>query len=335
MVSSALSVAAQERVQEFAWSYPAERFKELSILNRLGNVDIRQGGEQFEIQAEIRVKAKSLEKADAVMQHVRIEAVESLSMLNLSTILEKEFTIRRLFFGVSIEIDYHVKIPKGKKLSVANKNGSVLAGRFSGDLNIDIVSGDFKAQQVEGDFTAKLDDGLFEVQQVNRFSGEFRSAEVKLHAGKRVKVSGEGSNINVIKAEEAIAKVAGGSLYIGNVNQVELHAAGAKCEIQDVAKSLRADTRAGRLVVHSIHPFFSTVEVSSSSTKVALSFRPGGGFHINFKHDNIKIVLPNNLVLESKPTTKRKVFIESGFVGDKPFNSQVELNIMGGEIVIQ
>jgi hypothetical protein len=332
---SASGIKAQERVQEFSRSYPADRFQELSILNRLGNVDIRQGGDQFEIQAEIKVKAKTMEKVDEVMQYLRVDVAERGSVLNASTVLEKEFTIKRLFFGVSIEVDYHVKIPKGKKLSVANKDGSVLMGNFSGDLNVEVISGDFKARQVEGEFTAKLKDGFFDAREVNRLVGEFESAEVKINRGQRVKLTGIGSKIELMNAGEVIAKASGGSLYLGNVETVELHAAGAKCEIQDVSGSLRADTRSGGLLVHSINQFFSAVDVTSTDTRVTLAFRPGGGFSMNFKHDNIKIEIPKNYALEVKPTTDKKVFIESGFVGDTRYKSQVSLNLTGGRLVIQ
>jgi hypothetical protein len=335
MLLSACGIRAQERVQEFSRSYPADRFQELSILNRLGNVDIRQGGDQFEIKAEIKVKAKTMEKVDEVMQYLRIDVTERQSVLNVSTVSEKEFTIKKLFFGVSIEVDYHVKIPKGKKLSVANKNGSVLMGNFTGDLDVEVISGDFKVQQVEGEFTAKLKDGFFEAREVNRLVGEFESAEVKVNKGKRVKLTGIGSKIEVMEAEEAIAKVSGGALYLGGVETAELHAAGAKCEIQDVSESLRADARSGSLQVYSINHLFSAVDVTSSDTRVSLSFRPGGGFSMNLKHNNIKMEIPANYALEVKPTTNKKVFIESGFIGDKQYQGQVSLNIMGGRLVIQ
>jgi hypothetical protein len=170
---------------------------------------------------------------------------------------------------------------------------------------------------------------------VNRFTGEFKSAEVKIYAGKRLKLNSERSNLDVMKAEEVIAKSTGGTLHLGTVDAVDLNAAGTKCEIQDVSESLRADTRWGRLEVRSINHQVSTVEVTASDTKVALAFRPGGGFNMNFKHNNMKIDIPGNFLLEKKPTMNKRVFIESGFIGDKQFDSQVSLNITGGEIIIQ
>jgi hypothetical protein len=335
MVLGACGVEAQERVREFSRSYPAERFKEVTVLNQLGNVEVRQGGDLFEIRAEIRVSARSMNKADEVMEYLRVVAVEGTNMLNLSTVMEKDFTIKKLFFGVSIGVDYLVKIPKGKKLSVVNKNGSVLVGSFSGELNVDVASGDFKARDVEGDFTAKLKNGVFEVQEVNRFTGEFLSAEVKISGGKRLKLTGEGSNLNVMKADEVVAKTVGGTLFLGSVEQLALNARATRCEVRDLAESLQADCYAGGLTVYSVNQFFSTVEVTASGTAVALAFRPGGGFRVNFKHDNIKIELPPAFTLESKPTMKKKVVIESGFVGDTRYDSQLSLNITGGRVVIQ
>jgi hypothetical protein len=334
MLSSVIRLNAQERVQEFAWSYPADRFQELTILNRLGNVDVRQGGDLFEIKAEVRIKAKSGEKVDEIMEYLKIDAIERPTILHVSSVLEKNLTFKKLFCGVSVYVDYRVKIPKGKKLSVANKDGSVIIGNFTGDLNVEVVTGDFKARQIEGDFTAKLTDGLFEVQDVNRFTGDFQSATVKIISGSRLKLNSDGSKIDVGKAEEIIAKCAGGTLNVNSVDEINLAAAGAKCEIQDVSESFRGDLRSSRLVVRSINHFFSSVDIAATNTNIALHFRPGGGFNMNLKHDNIKIALPAHFALETKPTMNRKVFIESGFIGDKQFNSQVSLNVTGGKVSI-
>ncbi|MDR0544563.1 MAG: hypothetical protein LBG30_04360 [Odoribacteraceae bacterium] len=335
LLSSVLGVNAQERVQEFVRSYPADRFQELTLLNRLGNVDVRQGGDQFEIKAEIRVKAKTMARADEIIEYLKVEAIERPTILHVTTDLEKDLTFKKLFFGVSVYVDYHVKIPKGKKLSVANKNGSVILGDFTGDLNVEVSSGDFRARYIEGDFTAKLTDGLFEVQEVNRFTGDFFSAKVTIHSGNRVKLTGEGSRIEILKAEQVIAKCAGGTLRLGDVDEVDLHAAGVKCEIQDLSESCRADTRSGQLTLHSINHLFSSVDITASGTQVALSIRPGGGFNVNLKHGNTKVKLPADFILETKPTVNKNVFIESGFIGNKQFNSQLSLNITRGKITIE
>jgi hypothetical protein len=335
MLLSAYSIKAQERVQEITRSYPADRFQELTILNNLGNVDIRQGGDTYEIQVDVRVKAKTLEKVDEILQYVKVEIEERRNTLQLSTVSEKDFTIRKLFFGVSVEVDYHVKVPKGKKLSVANKNGSVLMGDFAGDLNIEVISGDFKAQRVEGEFTGKLKGGNFEVLEVNNFTGEFESAEAKLSEGKRLRITATSSKVEITKAEDVIAKTTGGRFYTGHVETASINASGTRCELQGIAESLRADVRMGSLAVLAVDHFFSSVDITGAGTKVNLTFRPGGGFAMNFKHNKINIELPRDYALETKPTTDRRVVIDTGFIGDKQFDSQVTLNLMGGSLVVQ
>jgi hypothetical protein len=335
MLLSACSIQAQERVQAITRSFPADRFQELTILNSLGNVDVRQGGDTFEIQADIRVKAKTLDKADEVLQYVKVEVEERRNTLQLTTVSGKDFTIKKLFFGVTVEVDYHVKIPKGKRLSIANKNGSVLVGDFAGDLNVEVISGDFKAQRVEGEFTGKLKGGFFDVLEVNNFTGEFESAEVKLTGGKRLKITATNSKVEIMKAEDVIAKTTGGRFYVGRVETASVNASGTRCELQGIAESLRADVRMGSLAVHAIDHFFSSVDITGAGTKVALTFRPGGGFSLNFKHNNIKVELPRDYALETKPTIAKRVVIDTGFIGDKQFNSQVTLNLMGGSLVVQ
>ncbi|MDR0765886.1 MAG: hypothetical protein LBF09_02980 [Odoribacteraceae bacterium] len=334
-LSCAFSATAQERASEFNRVYPADRFQELILLNRLGNVDVRQGGDQFEIKAEIMVKAKTLEKADEVMEYLKIDVTERPGILHVNTLLEKDLTFKKLFHGVSVYVDYHVKVPKGKKLGIANKNGNVFLEDFTGDLNVEVISGDFKARHVEGDFTAKLTGGNFEVQDVNRFTGDFSSANVNIRSGERLKLTGDGSHVDIIEAGEVIAKCSGGSLYLGRVDEVNLHAAGAKSEIQHLRGALRADTRSGQLAVHSVDRLFSAVDITASGTRIALSIQPGGGFNVNFRHDNIKIKLPRDFVLETKPTMKKKVSVESGFVGDKQYNSRLSLDVTGGSVTIE
>jgi hypothetical protein len=334
MLLVACSVRAQERVQESSWNYPADNFRELTILNHLGNVDIRQGGDQFEIRTEIRVAARTMDKVDEVMQYLRITASDRQGVLALSTISDKDFTVKKIFFGVTIEVDYHVKIPKGKKLSVANRNGNVLVSNFAGDLNIEVISGNFKARKIEGDFTAKLTNGTFEVEEVNDIVGDFTSAAVKIPRAHRVKLTGDASDIQITEATETIAKLTGGIFRLASTGTAELHASGAKCEIMNLSGALRADTRYGELFVNSILPTFAAVDITSNGTKITLALPPDGGFNVNFRHDNMKIVMPPNYVLETKPTTNRRVVIETGFIGDKQYRGQLSLNITGGRLLI-
>ena len=176
-----VNVWAEEGSKEFKKSFPAASFNELTVTNRYGNIDVRQEGDEFAITASVWVEAKTKAKVDEILEYISITAKEQGGVLNVETLFRKDMSLRQMFAGVTVSIDYHIKVPRGKKVRLVSTDGGVSTSDFTGDLSVEIVSGNFKANSVtRGEFSVKQNKGEFEVEKVENRGGDRREAGLYL-----------------------------------------------------------------------------------------------------------------------------------------------------------
>lgn len=332
-----LNVWAEEGTKEFKQSFPAASFKELIVSNRYGNIDVRQEGEEFAIAATVWVEAKNKAKVDEILEYIAITAKEQGSALNVESVFKKDMGLKQTFSGVTVSVDYHIKVPVGKKVRLLSTDGGVSMTDFTGDLSVEIVSGNFKANTVlGGEFSIKQSKGEFEVEQVAVFNGEFKSCKVKIGEGTDMKLDCNSTSLQLMEADNLTLKTSGGTCYLGMIDNLTGSSLYTKYEVQDIGDRLWMDMRWGELNVRNVHLSFSSLEVKSSSAKVGLTFMEGCGYALDInRNKNMKVELPQGVTLEAKPTTNKNTVLETGFVGDKKYSGRVNLNLSGGSLFIQ
>ena len=332
-----VNVWAEEGTKEFKQSFPAASFNELIVSNRFGNIDIRQEGEEFAITATVWVEAKNKAKVDEILEFISITAKERGSALNVETKFGKDMSLQQTFSGVTISVDYHIKVPVGKKLRLLSTDGGVSMTTFNGNLNVEFMSGNFKADAITGgEFSIKQSKGEFEVEKVAVFNGEFKSCKVKIGEGTDMKFDCNSTALQLMEADNLTLKTSGGSCYLGMIENMSGNSFYTKYEVQDIGGSLWMDMRWGELNVRNINLSFSSVEVKGSSAKVGLTFMEGCGYTLDInRNKNLKMELPQGVTLETKPTTVKNSVLETGFVGDKKYSGKVNLNLSGGSLFIQ
>lgn len=333
----ALGAQAQERRKEFTGTYPAGDYKEITLSNRYGNIEVRQGGDQFEVQAVIVVRAKNAERATEVLQYIRIETEEVGGVLHVRTMFDKDFSVTRIFSGITIEIDYRVRIPRGKAARIVNRDGGIAIGDFVGDLTAEVVNGNFTGRSVtDGVLAVSLSNGEFDLPSFSRLTGEFRNATVKLGEGESANLTTHSSSVRLIDADELTVKSSSGSCYVGNVETLNIHSSYTKYEIQDVGGTLRAETRWGEVNVRNVDYTFSLVEMTSAYTRIGLTFMEGSGYQLEMRYNkSVKRDLHPGIELVKKPTGETTALFEAGFVGDRKMSGRVNLNLSAGSIFIQ
>ena len=333
VVLCTLSVKAAERTKEFTKRYPAADYKEITILNRYGNIELRQGGEVFEVQAIIAIQGKNQAKVDELAEYIRVVADEDSRVLQIRTVFDKDILMSQLFSGISVDVDYRIRVPRGKQVRIVNRDGSIITGDYTGDLSVELESGNFVAKSVtEGVFSIKLTKGEFSVPRLDRLEGDFRTSTVKIGAGTDFKLDCGASVLHLMRADQVTIKSSGGNCFLGEVERLTVNSSYTKYETQHIGTSIAADCRGGEFYVRNIHTLFSQVAVKSSYTKVGLSFMAGGGFSLELRYNKgVKMDVSSHYALEKRPTTGNN-FFETGFIGDEKFTGKVILNLSGGSL---
>ena len=210
----AVNAWAEEGSKEFKKSFPAASINELTVTNRYGNIDVKQEGDEFSITTSVWVEAKTKAKVDEILEYISITAKEQGAVLNVETLFQKDMSLRQMFAGVTVSVDYHIKVPKGKKVRLVCTEGGASVADFVGDMNVEIVSGNFKANSVTGgEFSVKQNKGEFEVEKLGNMTAEFKSCKVKIGEGKEMKL-GE-LNVRNINFSFATVDVKGSSTKVG------------------------------------------------------------------------------------------------------------------------
>ena len=184
----AVNAWAEEGSKEFKKSFPAASINELTVTNRYGNIDVKQEGDEFSITTSVWVEAKTKAKVDEILEYISITAKEQGAVLNVETLFQKDMSLRQMFAGVTVSVDYHIKVPKGKKVRLVCTEGGASVADFVGDMNVEIVSGNFKANSVTGgEFSAAIGK-----------SGSCGGAEASRRPRTAVFVSGGGTNLQAL-----------------------------------------------------------------------------------------------------------------------------------------
>ena len=147
----AVNAWAEEGSKEFKKSFPAASINELTVTNRYGNIDVKQEGDEFSITTSVWVEAKTKAKVDEILEYISITAKEQGAVLNVETLFQKDMSLRQMFAGVTVSVDYRIKVPKGKKVRLVCTEGGASVADFVGDMSVEIVSGNFKANSVTGE----------------------------------------------------------------------------------------------------------------------------------------------------------------------------------------
>ncbi len=332
------SIYASVSEKKYQRKIPKKGFEELVISNKYGRIEVEQStGNQIEVSVRIVATAKTDAKADEMLDLVTIRETYAGNALNFETDIAKDIALTQLLAGTTVNIDYTVVVPEGMRLRLINTNGNVMMTDFVGEVNVDIKSGSFTANSVkEGELYIKQEGGSFEIADVGVMSGEFKSCEMKIENAERVKLVTTSSSGLLGKIEKLNIRSFGGSISLGEIEEMSGSSSYTKYEVQDIGSMLNMDMKWGEINVRNIHTDFSEVNITGFFTKVGLTFMDDAGYHLEIRYNkSLKMELPCDMVLDERPTPKKNVMVASKTVGNPKYGGKVILNLSNGSLYIQ
>ncbi|MCC8174566.1 MAG: hypothetical protein LIO65_09490 [Odoribacter sp.] len=332
------SIQAQSSKREYRFSNYEANINEVVISTKASTIDIEQTKkDSIIVQATVVVSAKNQAKADEVIQVIDVyEAIEG-SFLKVETEFLKDLTLKQIFAGVDLTINYKISIPEDIKLRIINTDGNVFLGDFIGDLNIDLKSCNFRMGNIRtGEMVAQVSNGTFKADYVAKLTGDFKNCPITFDGGKDVKIVASNASISIGSVERLDIRTTGSGVNLGQIEDMTAICSGTKFEIQDIGDVLKMDIKRGEVNVRNIHRDFSNVDIKGSYTKVGLSFQQGAGYNLEIKQNKaLKTDIPMDFNLTEKPTSDKNVVVKTGFIGDKKYNGKVLLDLRAGNVFIQ
>ena len=142
-------------VEEFSFEIEARKQSRLRLEGINGEIDVTgvPGASKVEIWGERRVKAESIEDANAWMKKLEVRVSESNDEIFVKTIQPKETQ------GRTLEVVYHVRMPQAWEALVSNLNGSVFIDSLAGKATIVLLNGNVELREISKTISIGLTNG--------------------------------------------------------------------------------------------------------------------------------------------------------------------------------
>ncbi|MBC8054088.1 MAG: hypothetical protein H7Y13_13565 [Sphingobacteriaceae bacterium] len=202
----AMSGNLVEKVKRISKSYPVDGKDKLSIANQFGKVVINVWAKnEIKVDVEIRAFEGSDDKAQALLDGVRIEESKKGDLIHFKTHIDKQSNggIQR---GNGrddrgVLVDYIVYMPSRNSLAVNNKFGSISLPDFDGQVSIKNSYGSLSAADLNHS------SNVIEVSYGSASIGKFTTGSIKVSYG----------SLSISSANQVNADVRYGSTKIGRV----------------------------------------------------------------------------------------------------------------------
>lgn len=334
-----LNLEAAVSEKKYEKTFSKEGIEELVISNRYGRIEVEQtDGTEISIAVNMAVTAKTDSKSDEILEVISVKETQSGNSLDLETVFGKDMALKQLLSGITLSIDYKISMPKGIKLRLINVDGNVFLSDFTGELNADIRDGNFKAASLKGEdsFYIKQNKGNIDIDDVESMDGDFKSCIIKIESAQNIKMVAGDCEGHLNSVEKLNIRTSGGTMKLGQIEDMSGSSSMTKYEIQDVGNILTMDMKMGEINVRNIHFNFSEVNIKGSFTKVGLTFMEDAGYKLELKHNkSLKMDLPRGMQLEERPTSEKNMVIGTKFIGNIKYSGKVVLNLSNGNLYIQ
>lgn len=338
LVLAGMLSKAEGREKTYEKTFPKEGVEELVLSNTSGKMEIVQSeGTEITVSAIMKVTAKSDAKADEVLEQIRISDTKMSSYVKIETVFEKDMGLKQFLSGMSIQVDYKINVPRGIKLRLISNNGNVYLGNFTGELNADIRNGDFKAAVLKGgEVYVKQEKGIFSVEEVAWLNGDFKSSTIQVGSGDEIRLNTSSCDGELESVDKLNIRSSGGSMQIGDVEELRGSSSFTKYEVLDLANVLDMDMKMGEMNVRNVQLLFSEIRLKGSFTKVGLTFMKDAGYQLEIKRNkSLKLDLPQGVTLEEQPTSVKNILDGKAFVGNVKYSGKVFLELSNGSLFIQ
>lgn len=272
-------------------SFKVNKDVRLEVDNRYGMVHVNTWNKnQVDLKVEIIVKRRKEGLAKELLDRIEIDIdQEGKSMLSFETQIEGNVNTSG---SESMEINYHLHIPKTADLELENRYGDIFLAAFNGPVNIDLAYGHLKAEQLtHQQSTLDLAYGNGELGEMQ--AGELETSYFSIDIGKlgEVVLDNAYGKVEIEKAEKIKVNSRYGDLKIGELFQLEGEVAYANLEIRKLEGSLILEARyAGEVEVSELAASVRTVDIDSRYSSIDLRYTNELEANLEFetKHANLR-----------------------------------------------
>jgi len=339
LVLFTLGMQAQvpEYTRHISRSFPVGSNMSVEVTNKYGRIQIIPWTEDsVKFNIDMRIRAKDNQKLEKLKQNVEFEFTPGQYFVLARTkfgdsgsdVIKDIVDIAGSYLSASnsVSINYTVMIPSRVPLKIENKFGNVYMDDYEGSLNLTLSYGDMKANRLLGRSDIKLTSGDGEINYLK--DGQMYISYGNIHVGDAGKlfVQTRSSNITIDKSVSLKLDSRRDKVYLNNVTSLSGTSYFSNLNITSLQSDLNLTSRYGDLAVNNIQRSFSSINLSSELTDLALAFEKPLTFSLDLTHhQDVLFMYPKaNALLKTKTfDAENKIFNTSGTIGTGTIDSEV------------
>jgi hypothetical protein len=337
-----LSIKAQdtEFIKNYSKDYGVNVDTKLEIINKYGNVDIRDWNKNsVSIEVEVKANTSNKNKAEKILENIDIEFSEIGNSISVETTFGESF---KKVFGFwngdskKFEINYVVNMPASIPLNLQNKYGSVFISELTSTSNIEVRYGNLKANRIihgeEKPLTQIIlaySDGTIEECKWSKF--DIKYSKININKSKALVIISKNSKVFIDDGTSVVSESKYDNYEIGKIMNFLTTSGYSNFKFNEISKKIQVESKYSDFKVDYMPAGFDKIRIDNKYGKYKIGIDSKASYNIDGYARYSKIIYPENanvsLIEKSNEMTVK------GLIGsDQNTNSTVNINTSYGNV---
>lgn len=314
----------------------------LRVDNAYGNLDVVTWSEnRTVIEVTIRTNGNNEEKVQERLNEIDVEFSGNASLVVAKTKFKKRNNSWNWFGknkknGVSVEVNYLIKLPVTNSLDLSNDYGAININRTEGNAKISCDYGQLNIGQLMAannmlsfDYTNNSNIAYMKSGKINANYSGFTLDEVDY-----LELNVDYTKSTIQNVGELNYNADYGKLSVGQAGEVTGNADYIPVSFESVSGNLNVNSDYGSIKVDRLTPTAGDVTIKSSYAGIQIGFDPGYNFDfmVNLSYAGLRGKDDLNLTLESKENNQKSY---AGYHGSKNSGNTVNIRSSYGGVTLK
>lgn len=264
----------EEKRKEINKTYPVTASTEFQVDNSFGKVHINTWEQsKITVKVEIITRGRNEERAQKLLDKIRVDIAESSSQISFETILEAEAKSKN---EESFEINYTIHMPAQNRLEVSNKFGDIYIANRSGKTEVTSSYGNLKMEDATGFLVLDLSFGNGALGSLGDAVIDVSYGNLEMVSGKKIEMEQKFANIELQKVVNLELESKYGNVEIGQAGDLDIDAQFSGLSLEELTGSLYLEASyVTGFVIDKVNPSFTGIEIYGKFSSYTLNLDKG------------------------------------------------------------
>lgn len=308
--------------KEYHESFSVNSDVVLTVSNKFGFVKIVSSEtDRITIDVEITIEAKNQEKAQKLLDQIKISISGNENAVTAITEISKNSKFKEL------NIDYTITMPVSGNVDITNKFGSFYLNEVNGSSKIYVAYGSADIGNLNSqtnDLTVKFGSGKVKYAHYLNYTTQYSSA--KVGRAKLLNLKNQYGEVTVGEVGRMNLTNAYGDVELGTIVELSIGTKFGDIDVEGVISKLDLDTQYGDVDIAFVSKDFEMVEIHSSFGDVDIAFESGSNFILDGKASFGDISIPSGTVLSVDDSGNSESYFGKLYEGTAPATVKAKMS---------